>query len=162
MKVMMMSVIPLRYNISDWHQLPECRSNSGETLSIKVADLIQNNHVTGTRITVVDEVIGILFSYVLNPTGDYIIDDDPPASTYDLSTDQILAILYKFGFFVTYNRETHLSAEQITYLEAVDELGYDKIRWIATREGDNYIVVFNAEQNPNWLDNSYEIGRAHV
>ena len=148
-----MNQIPLRYNISDWHQLSHCLSNTSVDLSIRVADLIQNSLITGLRITVEHNTIGILFSYVINPSGDIVLDDDVPG--YVLTTEQILAILKKFGFFVTYDRRSNLSQEQITFLTSVNDLGYQKLRWIYTPLGTKYLVVFNVAQHPAWIDNTY-------
>ena len=44
-----MNIVPLRYNISDWHQAAECLSNNSTKLHIAVSDYIQNDSLGGTK-----------------------------------------------------------------------------------------------------------------
>ena len=41
---------PLRYEISDWHQLTDVQSNNSRDLSIRVSDIIHSDILTGLRI----------------------------------------------------------------------------------------------------------------
>lgn len=151
----------LRYRISDWHQLPQCKSNNSRELFIKVADLIQNDILTGIKISVKHTEFGTLFATVVNAKGN-LVSEDFTDHVFTLSTDDILAELYKYGFIVQYREETVLSKEQIAYLETLQGLNFDKIRFITVEHTvksiitkDTMIVCFNVEQNPEWLNNTY-------
>ena len=155
---------PLRYNISDWHQLKDVLSNNSRTLHIEVTDLLDDDKgsapVTGTQITVkYDGYRNALFSYVINPSGSAVT---PGIEPY-LTKDQILTELSRWGFLVTYNPMRHLPTSLIEYLTMLNTLGYDKIRLLAVnytsfgREiRDVYVVGFMVEGCPEWINNTYE------
>lgn len=152
---------PLRYEITDWHQLSGIRSNTSPKLSIKVADMVNNTELTGLRICVSHETHGPVFTCIIYPSGSAVVSDDESASLY-LTTDQILRALYTYGFFVTYVQYRHLPSDQLAYLAEINTLGFDKLRILPVyrRIHDvykikNIIVVFNIKQNPSWINNSY-------
>ena len=155
---------PLRYNISDWHQLKDVLSNNSRNLHIEVTDLLENDKgsapVTGTQISVkYDGYRNALFSYLIAPSGTAVT---PNLGVY-LTKDQILAELSKFGFIVTYDVMRHLPSSMITYLETLNNLHFDKIRRLAVNYSswgkdhtDVYIVAFMVEGCPKWIDNTYQ------
>ena len=153
---------PLSYSISDWHQLTkDVKSNNSHLLHIGVVDLIQNNDIVGTRIYVSHETFGTLFSYVVNAKGNCISEVNDNI-VYEFTTAQILAELSKYGFNIVYEQAEHLPDAQLNYLKEMLSLGFDKLRllsvWSAKhseKQYKPYLVVFNVEQNPSWLNNGY-------
>ena len=153
--------MPLRYNISDWHQLAEAKSNNSRNLHIHVSDMIQSDKLTGTRISVCHDNYGVLFACVLEANGSMIskLNDE---TTFEFTPKQILAELEKYGFYVTYEPRTHLPGNQITYLITLKDLGFDKLRVLNVWHIENTIkvfrwcvVAFNVKENPKWINNSY-------
>lgn len=162
-----MKRMPLRYNISSWNQLPGCLSNNSQQYHIHIGRFAEINHMEGLRITVEHEKYGIVFATLINATGD-LISRDPDQSlletpvSKDLTTEQILQELYKFGFDITFDRRKNLPGLQIKYLMDIKELGFDKIRklrvWKATsgeKLAKTEIVAFSSEANPMWLNAGY-------
>lgn len=156
-----MKNIPLRYNISDWHQLKDVKSNNSKSLYISVSDFIQNEILTGLRIQIIHESFGVLFACMLNAQG-AIINEFSENLTIEFTYKQILKELEKYGFLVTYNPRKSLPGSQIEYLMSLKKLGYDKIRIINVWYIENstkifkwYIVAFNVDKNMDWLNNGY-------
>lgn len=152
----------LHYNITDWHQLVQVKSNNSRDLSIKVADIIQNDILQGLRIQVCHKTYGVLFVYILNARGS-IVTNPSEGTPFELSTSEILSELAKWGFDVTYEVVKYLPQSQLAYLSTLLALNYDKLRVLGVRGNRNaealtakpYLVVFNIEQNPDWINNSY-------
>lgn len=152
---------PLRYNISDWHQLSGCQSNNSRDLRIFVSDFIQDSRLVGLRIQICHADFGILFSCILNARGS-LVSKLGSQIAYELSTDTILSILRKYGFLITFNSKAHLPQDQLDYLKSVQAFGFDKIRVISVPSFENsikisksHIVAFNVDKNPKWIDNLY-------
>lgn len=152
-------MLPLRYAISDWRQASNCLSNMSRSLKIVVTDFIQDCRLNGLRLQVVHDTFGVLFAYVIDAKGG-IINDTQGSS--NLSTNEILQQLSRYGFFITFREYEHLSGDQIQYLMTLSSLHFDKIRildvWkapLGTKEFKQYIVAFNIEQNPDWLNAGY-------
>lgn len=151
---------PLRYEITDWHQLPQCKSNTDKRLHLHVTDFIHTSDIVGTRISLEHEIYGVLFTYVVDANGCMIA----PVCGVDLelSTETILIQLAKFGFLITYKPAEHLPGNQIQYLMTLHHLKFDKIRLLAVwdaprgvKEFIPYVVAFKVEQLPGWLQSSY-------
>ena len=163
----LMNKTPLRYNISSWRQLPQCKSNNSKNLHLHVTDYIDNHLLMGFRISVEHSVYGILFACVLNARGDIVTYTDPnvPAGnpvTHELTTKQILEELHKYGFFITYNPREHLPSSQLEYLMTLKGLHYDKLRVLHVHEYKNganqarrYLVAFKSCKHRQWLNNDY-------
>lgn len=151
----------LRYRIGAWHQLSKAQSNNSNKLSITVSDFIQNDRLEGTRIQVIHEDFGPLFVCLLDGGGSIIseiADDIVP----EFTTQQILTELKKFGFIIEYKPVTKLPSAQIDYLISLRQLHFDKIRVLYVHEYINnikdvkwYVVAFNIESNPQWINNWY-------
>ena len=159
--VLKMSDTPLRYKISDWHQLPECKSNNSRSLQLHVADLIQDDRISGLRITLTHESFGVLFAYVLNLSG-RIVTIPESEVVPQLTPAEILRELEKFGYLISYEPSKNLKESQLAFLKALLGLHYDKIRIlnVYTIEGGVrrftwYVVAFNVSKNPYWLNNDY-------
>lgn len=161
---------PLRYNISDWHQLKDCLSNNSRKLYIEVTNLLDNEKgdgpVVGLQISVKYEGYrNAMFSYVIASHGSAIT----PMYGANLTKDQILGELAKWGFLVTYNAMRHLPSSLIEYLTTLNNLEFDKIRLLTTTYEalgrpmrETLVVAFNVEKCPKWIDNTYEATQEEV
>lgn len=158
---------PLRYEISSWEQLVGCLSNTSNSLHIKVHKCIGNGLLKGTVISVVDDVFGTLFTYLVDGSGSYLSDDDD--TRYQLTVSSILKELERYGFLVTYNKYKHLAADQLSYLKVLQGLGYDHVRIFSLLAWDNVtrqqvnrpaVVAFSHEHNPEWMDVSFSCSNA--
>ena len=164
-----MSTLPLRYNISNWIQLSECKSNNSVDLYITVKQIIDDgsHRLTGTAILVNHTQYGTLFACLVNAKGSLLTPDPDSGIIKEFTTDEILAELNKFGFDVTFEINQHLSGEQISYLLTLSGLNFDKIRKLAVYTYDKlgnqvfseYIVAFNVEQCPDWINEDYTCGK---
>lgn len=160
-----MSTLPLHYNISNWLQLSECKSNNSIDLYITVKQVIDDgsHRLEGTIILVNHTQYGTLFACLVNSKGSLLTPDPVSGIIKEFTTDEILAELNKFGFDVTFEINQHLSGEQISYLITLSGLNYDKIRKLPVFEYDkqgnkvfsDYIVAFNVDSCSEWLDNNY-------
>lgn len=150
---------PLRYEITDWHQAVNAMSNNSPDLKIKIVDYINDDRLTGLRISIWHPQFGTIFACVLNANGSFVDETDGNVLP-EFSTERILEELAKFGFYIIYKQKKYLPQSQIEYLKTVQALNYDKLRFISVcvkeRFGEiyytKYIVVFNIEKNPGWLD----------
>ena len=151
---------PLRYRISAWRQLPECKSNYSADLKIVVTEFITDPRLTGTRIKVEHSTFGTLFACLINPSGSIV---HPLYNVNEMMTpDNILAELAKFGFFIEYNVRAHLPGNMVQYLMTLDSLHFDKIRimgvWedvLDRKEFKTHIVAFKSSAHGQWLNNDY-------
>ena len=156
---------PLRYNISNWLQLSECRSNNSVDLYITVKQIIDDgsHRLEGINILVNHTQYGTLFACLVDSKGTLLTPDPDSGIIKEFSTDEICKELYKFGFDVTFEINQHLSGEQISYLITLSGLNYDKLRRLAVYEYDSvgskvfseYIVAFNVDGCSDWLDMNY-------
>lgn len=157
--------LPLRYNISNWLQLSECKSNNSTDLYITVRQIIDDgsHRLSGTSILVQHNQYGVLFACLVNSNGTLLTPDPESGIIEEFTTEEILKELEKFGFLVTFEINQHLSGDQISYLITLDGLNFDKLRRLDVYEYDRlgnktfaeYIVAFNVEQCDGWLDANY-------
>lgn len=161
-----MSQQPLRYNISNWLQLSECRSNNSVDLYITVKQVIDDgsHRLTGTIILVNHTQYGTLFACLINSSGSLLTPDPVSGKIKEFTTDEILAELNKFGFDVTFEINQHLSGAQISYLMTIMDLGYDKLRRLYVQDKPDgkyseYIVVFNVAKCPDWINLDFTCGK---
>ena len=157
---------PLRYQISSWRQLPGCMSNNSKYLKLHVSDIFDGKNFRGFRILLDHEKYGVIFATVINARG-LIISPESFSSengdtVFDLPNEDILSELAKYGFFIDYHVNKHLSGKHIQYLMTVQQLHFDKIRvlqvWDAstgTKQYTRHIVVFKEEELDQWLNNGY-------
>lgn len=141
---------PLRYNISNWLQLAECKSNNSCDLYITVKQIIDDgsHRLQGINILVNHSQYGTLFACLVDSSGTLLTPDPVSGIIKEFSTDEILAELNKFGFDVIFEINQHLSGSQISFLMTVSDLGYDKLRriWVQDKPDgtySEYIIVFN-------------------
>lgn len=158
---------PYRYNISNWLQLAECKSNNSTDLYITVKQIIDDgsHRLQGINILVNHNQYGTLFACLVNSSGSLLSPDPVSGIIKEFSTEDILAELNKFGFDVTFEINQHLSGKQISYLMTVSELGYDKLRKLYVQDKPDghysaYIIVFNTDKCPaDWLDINHLSGK---
>lgn len=155
---------PLRYHISDWHQLSKCISNNSRELKISVTDFIQDSRIAGIRIKIDHSTFGTLFACVLNAKGDMITK---PHTYVELTPNQILSELAKYGFYVECEPRNSIPSTQLEYLITLDKLHYDKLRLLAVRTSrsisDNtkvYVVAFKVAECSDWLTNTHVASEA--
>lgn len=167
---------PLRYNISNWFQLSECKSNNSADLYITVKRVIDDgsHRLQGIIIMVQHTQYGPLFTCLVDSSGSLLTPDPTSGAIKEFTTDEILAELNKFGFDVTFEINQHLSGEQISYLITLNDLGFDKIRKLQVyqdsdtiistsseyvgRHYSEFLVAFNVEKCPDWIYNDYTCG----
>lgn len=155
----------LRYKISNWTQLVKCRSNNSADLYITVDTVIHDNRLSGTIIKLIHSDFGILFACTVNSSGTILTPDNNSQIIPELTTDQILKELKKFGFDVVFSLEGGLSGDQIDYLITLNNLSFDKLRLLDVYTYDatgnkafsQYVVAFNIEKCPEWVDINYTI-----
>ena len=156
---------PLRYNISNWLQLSECKSNNSTDLYITVKQVFDDgsHRLTGTIILVNHNQYGTLFACLVNATGTLLTPDPDSGIIREFTTEEICEELYKFGFDVTFHINQHLSGDQISYLITLSDLGFDKLRMLEVQQLDgryaNYLVAFNVAKCPEWIKNDFTCGR---
>lgn len=152
---------PLRYNISNWMQLAECKSNNSTDLYITVRQIIDDgsHRLQGINILVNHNQYGTLFACLVNSSGTLLTPDPDSGIIKEFSTEEILVELNKFGFDVTFEINQHLSGNQISYLMTINDLGYDKLRRLYVQDKPDggyseYIVVFNVDKCPDWISDN--------
>lgn len=151
---------PLRYRISSWDQLVDCDSNYSRKLSIKVAKIGNNDVLSGTRISVVHCDFGILFACVVGSDGT-LVNPDGHTIVEDLSNEDILKELSKYGYFIIYEPVKALSQSQLDYLRTLRGLNYDKIRVLAISDDLESetsfarVVAFRSSYDIQWLNGWY-------
>lgn len=133
-------IIPLRYEITDWHQLPGARSNTDPTLRIRVTDFINSTVFEGVRIQVVHPQYGIMFACCVNTSG-RIPSWDPDAF---LTTEQILTALRQLGFIIFFTTKPTLNSATREFLQGCVVTGYTHIRW-AVRDTGLPHVAYDSE-----------------
>ena len=86
---------PLRYNISSWLQLPECRSNNSVDLYLTVNQVIDDgsHRLSGLVIYVKHTQYGTLFACLINAEGSLLTKDANSGIIQEFSSDEILEIL---------------------------------------------------------------------
>lgn len=157
---------PLRYNISNWMQLAECKSNNSTDLYITVRQIIDDgsHRLQGINILVNHNQYGTLFACLVNSSGTLLTPDPDSGIIKEFSTEEILVELNKFGFDVTFEINQHLSGNQISYLMTINDLGYDKLRRLYVQDKPDggyseYIVVFNVAKCPDWINMDFCCGK---
>lgn len=156
-----MSLETLRYKISSWRQLPDCLSNNSRELRIHITDFFNNEELRGFKISLEHITLGVLFCCVLQARGSIVTDEDEYGAS-ELTPEEILKELRKYGFEITYEPIKGLSGNLLDYLITLDKLGYDKIRVLnvwhtqnGTKAFETKIVAFQVNPHGDWLNNGY-------
>ena len=150
----------LRYRISNWNQITQCRSNNSRNLSLSLSKFLDGKRLQGYGIKVNHANYGVLFAALIEGIGTLITKtDEEGADIPFLTTDEILKQLMKFGFYITYNLAKNLPQEEFDYLSKLEDLGYDKITRIALESFDTNgnkvwrpaVIVMKSEFNTDML-----------
>lgn len=157
---------PLRYNISNWLQLAECKSNNSTDLYITVRQIIDDgsHRLQGINILVNHSQYGTLFACLVDSSGTLLTPDPDSGIIKEFSTEEILVELNKFGFDVTFEINQHLSGEQISYLMTLYDLKFDKLRILEVQDKPDgcyseYLVAFNVAKCPDWINLDFTCGK---
>lgn len=160
-----MKAQPLRYSISSWYDLPKCLSNNSKELKIFVEDILDDDSLVGTLISIYHKKYGALFSHLVDSYGE-IVTPTPHGRPHEFKYTEILEELAKFGFVVEFTPQLHLSDSMKSYLKTLQHLNYDKLRIITIKSSSkyiidnletiNYVVAFSPDKLPKWLDNMYD------
>lgn len=156
-----MNPMPLRYRISNWEKLKDCKSNISRDYSISVTHII-DTHLSGLKISVKHRKFGTLFCHLIKSQG-CLVDNGEYDTPHEFSLDEILKELKKFGFDIEFSPKLKLSTSMIEYLMTIKSLNYEKIRTIRlsdtnlddTDDKQVYVVAFMPQQLKNWLTNTY-------
>ena len=135
-------VVPLRYEITDWHQAIGARSNTDPSLRITVTDFIHSDIFEGIRIQVKHPQYGILFACIVNASGRLTSWDE----TAFMSTGQILIALRQLGFVIYFKEKPVLNEETRVFLMGCYIAGYTHIRW-AVREWSTQDIAYDVAGN---------------
>ena len=150
----MVMKVPLRYRVANWRRLPECLSNNSSELSITVSDILLEDQLTALRISVVHKSLGTLFTYIINASGSIV---SPDKLGINLSEQDIMKELARFGFDIEFEPKNHLTGSQVKYLITLQGLGYDKIRHCYIKNGrdgttQDIVTAFILNDHPKWLE----------
>lgn len=157
----------LRYSIDSWDQITQCQSNASHDLYLTY-DQIVDRSLSGIVIRIEHTKYGCLFSYLVEGSGT-ILMPKPDGQLFELSSDDILLELAKFGFLVEFSKTPQLDNDQFNLLATASQLGFDKIRIMYVGNGRETVspfysrkanlVMFNVDKLPKWLDNQKVCGR---
>lgn len=155
----------LRYEIDSWDQVVECLSNNSKHLHL-TCDEVMDTCLTGTVVRVEHDKYGCLFSYLVHGSGN-LLTSQPDGMMFELTTDQVLDELYKYGFVIKFSTQVVLDDDQFGLLVTTNELGFDKIRImyvdlakpVVSKGRREYVrkanlVAFKVSDLPRWLDNT--------
>lgn len=150
----------LYYEIDSWGQATQCLSNSSKRLHI-THDVVMDKGFAADVIRVEHDYYGCLFAYCVNASGDLLCEDD--GMLFELSPDQLLSELRKYGFLIQFSSRITLDSSQYKLLLTSSALGMDKLRIMyvtcdsvrsnKTPELAPYLVLFNVKGLSTWLSN---------
>lgn len=153
----------LRYEIDSWDEITGCQSNNSPKLYLTY-DVALGRSLSGQIIRVEHDDYGCLFSYVVEASG-VDVSCAPNGTVFQLTTDELLMELEKYGFIVKFSKCLQLSDAQYQLLMSSQLLGMSKIRimyvdMITKRnrfdddyERKPYLVMFKTDKLPMWLSN---------
>lgn len=153
----------LRYEIDSWDQITGCQSNNSPKLHLTY-DVALGRSLSGQIIRVEHDDYGCLFSYVVEASG-IDVSCSSNGTVFQLTTDELLMELEKYGFIVKFSTCLQISDAQYQLLMSSQLLGMSKIRIMyvdmtekCNRFDDNYerkpyLVMFKTDKLPMWLSN---------
>lgn len=153
----------LRYEIDSWDQITGCQSNNSPKLHLTY-DVALGRSLSGQIIRVEHDDYGCLFSYVVEASG-VDVSCSSNGAVFQLTTDELLMELEKYGFIVKFSTCLQISDAQYQLLMSSQLLGMSKIRIMyvdmtekRNRFDDNYerkpyLVMFKTDKLPMWLSN---------
>ena len=153
----------LRYEIDSWDQITGCQSNNSSKLHLTY-DVALGRSLSGQIIRVEHDDYGCLFSYVVEASG-VDVSCAPNGTVFELTTDELLMELEKYGFIVKFSKCLQISDAQYQLLMSSQLLGMSKIRimYVNMTEKRNrfdddyerkpYLVMFKTDKLSMWLSN---------
>lgn len=153
----------LRYEIDSWDQITGCQSNNSPKLHLTY-DVALGRSLSGQIIRVEHDDYGCLFSYVVEASG-VDVSCSSNGTVFQLTTDELLMELEKYGFIVRFSTCLQISDAQYQLLMSSQLLGMSKIRIMyvdmtekRNRFDDNYerkpyLAMFKTDKLPMWLSN---------
>ena len=153
----------LRYEIDSWDQITGCQSNNSPKLHLTY-DVALGRSLSGQIIRVEHDDYGCLFSYVVEASG-IDVSCASNGTVFQLTTDELLMELQKYGFIVKFSKCLQISDAQYQLLMSSQLLGMSKIRimYVDMTEKRNrfdddyerkpYLVMFKTDKLPMWLSN---------
>lgn len=153
----------LRYEIDSWDEITGCQSNNSPKLHLTY-DVALGRSLSGQIIRVEHDDYGCLFSYVVEASG-VDVSCAPNGTVFQLTTDELLMELEKYGFIVKFSKCLQLSDAQYQLLMSSQLLGMSKIRimYVDMTEKRNrfdddyerkpYLAMFKTDKLPMWLSN---------
>ena len=153
----------LRYEIDSWDQITGCQSNNSPKLHLTY-DVALGRSLSGQIIRVEHDDYGCLFSYVVEASG-VDVSCSSNGTVFQLTTDELLMELEKYGFIVQFSTCLQISDAQYQLLMSSQLLGMSKIRIMYVdmakkhnRFDDNYerkpyLAMFKTDKLPMWLSN---------
>lgn len=153
----------LRYEIDSWDQITGCQSNNSPKLHLTY-DVALGRSLSGQIIRVEHDDYGCLFSYVVEASG-VDVSCSSNGTVFQLTTDELLMELEKYGFIVQFSTCLQISDAQYQLLMSSQLLGMSKIRIMyvdmtekRNRFDDNYerkpyLAMFKTDKLPMWLSN---------
>lgn len=148
----------LSYSIDSWDRLTECRSNKSSEYYIVVRDINCGSYLKAKMIHVHHNKAGCVFATTVGANG-IIVDSSIP----DMTRDEILNQLKRFGFNVKFSQKIDIPENQLYKLRGLYDLGYDRIRLVVIKdtsqnnEETGYVVAFKSGSyvTDDWFNNWY-------
>ena len=151
----------LYYEIDEWPQICDCISNVSEKLHVTY-DVLLGRKISGGIVRVEHDDYGTLFAYLVDGSGD-LLEPDSNGVVFELTTDEVLLELHKYGFNVRFSERIRFNRDQYQLLTSASLFGMDKIRLMFVDNGvfdlsKGYdrkarLVLFDASNLSSWLDN---------
>lgn len=146
----------LSYSIDSWDRLTECKSNKSSEYYIVVRDINCGSYMRSKMIHVHHSKLGCVFATTVGAIGT-IVDPSVP----DMTRDEILKQLKRFGFNVKFSQKIDIPQSQLYKLRGLYDMGYDRIREVSivesSKQAYGYIVAFRSGMNEldDWYNNWY-------
>jgi hypothetical protein len=130
---------PRRYRINKWTQLNNIPSDNSSAVRIKVSEFCQSDILQGININITDPKRGTVFAYTINAQGTL-----SNSTVNELSVEQILQELARWGFNVVFSPEFNLSIAQSRFIRSFLEMGCTHIRPLDVNGiNHTFLVAFN-------------------
>jgi len=156
---------PRRYRINKWTQLNKIPSDNSSAVRIKVSEYCNSEILQGININITDPKRGTVFAYTINAQGSL-----PNSQVNELSVEQILQELSRWGFNVEFSPEFNLSRAQSEFIRSFLNMGCTHMRALNVKGiQETFLVAFNANDKRllkysrnfphKLLDSTYEFQR---
>jgi hypothetical protein len=135
--------MPRRYRINKWTQLNKIPSDNSSAVRIKVSEFCNSGILQGTNINITDPKRGTVFAYTINAQGTL-----PNSEVSELSVEQILQELARWGFNVEFSPEFNLSEAQSRFIRSFLNMGCTHMRAVNVKDiKGTFLIAFNVNDN---------------